>query len=86
MARPTSTTSTRRGFFSALIAVAALAVVPEAEARGRSGGSRSHSHSGGGRSGRSSGGYGGGGSRGGCGSRGGAGYRKANGKCAGRNE
>lgn len=68
MTQPMHTTPTRRGFFAALIAAAAVAVIPDAQARGRSGGRRL---------GRSSGG-----ARGGCGSRGGPGYRKANGKCA----
>ena len=63
---------TRRGFFAALLAVAAVAIAPDADAKGRR-------RSGGGKARRSGG-------RGGCGSRGGAGYRKANGKCAGRNE
>ncbi len=68
----------RRSFFAALMTVAALVLAPESQARSRSSGSSRPSVS---RSGRSSGG----GSVG-CGSRGGAGYRKANGKCAGRNE
>lgn len=66
---------TRRSFFAALFV--ALALPTESQARG--------GRRGGGSSRRSGGGYSGGHS-GGCGSRGGAGYRKANGKCAGRNE
>lgn len=67
----------RRLFFEALLASLAVALPIAADAKGgrRGGGSR--------RSGGS--GYSGSGG-GGCGSRGGAGYRKANGKCAGRNE
>lgn len=60
----------RRQAFAALAVLFLSTVTVESEARGRRGGGR-----------RS-----GGGSGGGCGSRGGAGYRKANGKCAGKNE
>ena len=71
--------TTRRSFFGALLACLAVSMPIAADARGGRRGS----------GGRRSGGYGGsssGGNSGGCGSRGGAGYRKANGKCAGRNE
>jgi hypothetical protein len=70
--------TTRRGFSSALAATLLVSAPITSEARGGQRGGV------GGR--RSSGGNGGGGNSGGCGSRGGAGYRKANGKCAGRNE
>ena len=68
---------TRRSFFTTFFVALVLPI--ESQARGsRRGGGGSH---------RSGGGYsGGGGNSSGCGSRGGAGYRKANGKCAGRNE
>ncbi len=69
----------RRGLLGLVLAAALLPIATEAEARG-GGGRKSGSRDG--RSGSS----GGGGNSGGCGSRGGAGYRKANGKCAGRNE
>lgn len=66
----------RRKALSILGALALTAAAVPAEARGHRTGSyhSGNSH------------YRGGSGRGGCGSRGGAGYRKANGKCAGRNE
>ena len=67
----------RRQFGIALLALGAVTVSTESEARGRRGG-------GGGRRG-GSGGRGGGSGGGGCGSKGGAGFRKPNGKCADRN-
>ena len=64
----------RRQFGLVLLALVAVTLSTETEARGdRGGGSRR-----GGGGGRRGGG-------GGCGSRGGAGFRKRNGKCADRN-
>jgi uncharacterized membrane protein YgcG len=66
--------TTRRALFTALLGTL---VTPLVEAKGSKGSGSRRSKSG--SSGR-------GGNSGGCGSRGGAGYRKANGKCAGKNE
>ena len=67
----------RRQFGLALLALVAVTVSTETEARGSRGG--------GGRRGGSGGRRSGGGGGGGCGSKGGAGFRKPNGKCADRN-